>query len=186
MKTDARVRYTKMRIRESFLQCLREKPLNKVTVKEICVRAEINRATFYTHYADPFDLMEQIETEALEGLKVLIANRSSEGGILPAVLTGMAGPGTDYAVLISPNGDPSFAARCAELFRQEFIHTVAGQLSNATEAERDRAYHFLMGGCGNLIAAWMEEGMTASPEELAEELGRLSQAFLQAYVRLGK
>ena len=43
MKTDARVRYTKMRIREAFLQCLRKKPVNKVTVKELCQLAEINR-----------------------------------------------------------------------------------------------------------------------------------------------
>ena len=49
MKTDARVRYTKMRIREAFLQCLRKKPVNKVTVKELCQLAVINRATFYTH-----------------------------------------------------------------------------------------------------------------------------------------
>lgn len=52
MKTDARVRYTRMRIREAFFECLEKKPINKITVKEICDIAEINRATFYTHYAD--------------------------------------------------------------------------------------------------------------------------------------
>lgn len=46
MKTDARVRYTKMRIREAFFQCLREKPVSRITVKELCDTAEINRATF--------------------------------------------------------------------------------------------------------------------------------------------
>ena len=36
MKTDARVRYTKMQIRKAFLECIERKPLNKITVKEIC------------------------------------------------------------------------------------------------------------------------------------------------------
>lgn len=65
MKTDARVRYTRMRIREAFLACLAEKPVSKITVKELCDMAEINRATFYKHYADPFDLLDKLEGEAL-------------------------------------------------------------------------------------------------------------------------
>ena len=69
MKTDARVRYTRMRIREAFFECLEKKPINKITVKEICDIAEINRATFYTHYADQFELMQKLEEEVLEGMQ---------------------------------------------------------------------------------------------------------------------
>ena len=45
--------------------CIRDrhKPVNKITVKEICERAELNRATFYAHYSDCFDLLESIEEE---------------------------------------------------------------------------------------------------------------------------
>ena len=44
MKTDARVRYTVHMIQNIFLELLKEKPIAKITVKEICERAEINRA----------------------------------------------------------------------------------------------------------------------------------------------
>ena len=64
-KTDARVRYTRRVIKESFLSLLSEKPVNKITVKEVCEAAEINRATFYSHYSDCFALMESIEQEIL-------------------------------------------------------------------------------------------------------------------------
>lgn len=50
MKSDARVRYTKMVIKNSFVKLLAKKPLEKVTVKEICELSEINRATFYKYY----------------------------------------------------------------------------------------------------------------------------------------
>ena len=52
-KQDARVRYTKMVVKESLMELLRVKPVAKVTVTEICERAGINRATFYAHYSDP-------------------------------------------------------------------------------------------------------------------------------------
>jgi len=49
MKTDARTRYTLKVIEKSLITLLKEKPMNKITVKELCELAEINRATFYTH-----------------------------------------------------------------------------------------------------------------------------------------
>lgn len=68
-KTDARVRYTKMVIKNSFAGILEKKPLAKVTVKEICEYSEINRATFYKYYCDAFDLLEQMEQEFLKELE---------------------------------------------------------------------------------------------------------------------
>ena len=63
MKTDARVKYTRMVLKKALLELLEHKPVNKITVKEICERAGLNRATFYAHYTDCFDLLESIEEE---------------------------------------------------------------------------------------------------------------------------
>ena len=64
-KLDRRVKYTRMVITNSFIKLLGEKPLSKVSVKEICDLADVNRATFYKHYADPYDLLAQIEQELI-------------------------------------------------------------------------------------------------------------------------
>ncbi len=66
MKTDARVRYTKKVLRESLLYFMHYKAITEISVKEVCERAEINRSTFYKHYKDCYDLLEQIESEVLE------------------------------------------------------------------------------------------------------------------------
>ena len=63
MKTDARVKYTRMVLKKALLELLEHKPVNKITVKEVCERAGLNRATFYAHYTDCFDLLESIEEE---------------------------------------------------------------------------------------------------------------------------
>ena len=68
-KTDARIRYTQRILKESFLILLKQKPVNKITVKEVCEMAELNRATFYAHYSDCFALLESIEQELLEAFQ---------------------------------------------------------------------------------------------------------------------
>ena len=89
MKTDARVRYTKMMIQQTFLDLLMQKPISKITVKEICDIAQINRATFYKHYQDTYDLLEQFQSEAIQGLLALIENSSEKSTeqILVSILT---------------------------------------------------------------------------------------------------
>ena len=58
-----------MFIRQALLTLLKEKPLQNITVRELCQAAGINRGTFYTHYRDIYDLMEQIEEELTEEFK---------------------------------------------------------------------------------------------------------------------
>lgn len=66
MKTDARVRYTQQALKSALLRLLENKPINKITVKEVCGLAELNRATFYTHYSDCYALLEQIENDLID------------------------------------------------------------------------------------------------------------------------
>ena len=68
-KTDARIRYTQSVLKQVLLSFLKEKPINKITVKEVCERAGLNRATFYAHYSDCFALLESIEEDLLEAFQ---------------------------------------------------------------------------------------------------------------------
>jgi len=65
-KNNKRSRDTLQRIQQVFIQKLKEKNISKITVQEICLQAGINRTTFYTHYQDVYDLMEQLESEMSE------------------------------------------------------------------------------------------------------------------------
>lgn len=65
---DLRIERTKRNIKEAFLKLRKEKPLEKITVKELAELAFINKATFYSHYRDIYDLSEQLENEAVESI----------------------------------------------------------------------------------------------------------------------
>lgn len=63
---DMRIERTKKSIINAFLQLRSNKPLEKITIKELAALAEINKATFYLHYHDIFDLSEQLENEVVQ------------------------------------------------------------------------------------------------------------------------
>ena len=57
---------TEQKIKWVFLELLNEKELNRISVSEICQKANIHRTTFYVHYKDVADLMEQLIREMYE------------------------------------------------------------------------------------------------------------------------
>lgn len=69
MKTDHRVRMSQRMIRRAFLDLLKQKPMQRITVKEVCEEAGIHRGTFYAHYTDLYDLLHQIEEEMTKNLR---------------------------------------------------------------------------------------------------------------------
>ena len=93
MQTDLRTRYTRQVIDDAFLQLLRQKPVERITVKEVCALAQINRSTFYRQYKDCFDLMEQLQQRALELLDALLQSAEAQGteATMTAVLGALRG-----------------------------------------------------------------------------------------------
>lgn len=184
MKTDARVRYTRMRIRDSFLTCLAEKPVSKITVKELCDMAEINRATFYKHYADPFDLLEKLEDEALAWLEKAIGEDKFRQDILLTILRNLSSHDNPYGALASANGNPGFAGRISALFYREYQPKMAQWLPGCTEDEATAVYLFVVGGCSRLLTGWMQDERRTPPEVVAAQLEAMTETFIRAYSKL--
>lgn len=65
---DLRVERTRGSIINAFLSLRAKKPLEKITVKELCQLARINKSTFYTHYSDIFALSDALEGEVVEAI----------------------------------------------------------------------------------------------------------------------
>ncbi|MBP5091023.1 MAG: TetR/AcrR family transcriptional regulator [Bacilli bacterium] len=68
-RLDARVIRTKRDLRSSLLSLLKEEPFEKITVKMICDHASINKMTFYAHYQDKYDLLDDLVRSMGEGVR---------------------------------------------------------------------------------------------------------------------
>lgn len=64
-KTDLRVQRTRKLIMDSFMELSGAKEFKDITVKDITTEAMINRATFYYHFEDIYDLLEKVLSEVL-------------------------------------------------------------------------------------------------------------------------
>jgi len=56
-----RAQYTQQVIEDTVLQLLETKPVESISVTEVCQLADVNRTTFYRHYTDIFQCLDQIE-----------------------------------------------------------------------------------------------------------------------------
>ena len=65
---DLREKKTRRSIRSAFLQLRARKPLERITVKELCELAEISKATFYLHYHDLYDLSDHLQQEVVQSI----------------------------------------------------------------------------------------------------------------------
>ncbi|MBO4667969.1 MAG: TetR/AcrR family transcriptional regulator [Bacilli bacterium] len=67
-KVDIRIIRTKKAIESAFIEILSEKSFTKITIEEICRKANVNRMSFYNHYEDKYDLLNVIITNVKETL----------------------------------------------------------------------------------------------------------------------
>ncbi|WP_130838308.1 TetR/AcrR family transcriptional regulator [Lachnoclostridium sp. Marseille-P6806] len=178
-QNDARVRYTTQAVRAAFIALLHEKPLSKLTVKEICVRAGINRATFYKHYADVYDLMEKTEGEMLRHIRDSLGKIDERG--VEAVLTEMLMQAKEFAapylIMFTENGDPFLAHRIGRICRDMMIERLprpAGAQENGELTEMYYAY--LSGGTAGAVSVWFGGGMKTEPAAVAGEIMRMTGA----------
>ena len=71
---DRRVRRTRKQLRECLVTLLKQKKVQDITVRELTELADLNRGTFYLHYKDVFDLMDQIKNELIEEVESVLTH----------------------------------------------------------------------------------------------------------------
>ncbi|MDE7218666.1 MAG: TetR/AcrR family transcriptional regulator [Oscillospiraceae bacterium] len=170
MKTDARVRYTRKVIRDAFLDILKEKPVSKITVKEICDQAEINRGTFYKHYRDCYDLLHQIEEEGLREFEKMLASIQATGtqAAVEAILRTLQSNSQLIRGLDNSTDGQRFinrlAGRCF-LYMEQWLGPVPQ--NTPAPAKRDAGFAFMAGGSSSVIEWWLRSGMKEPLETVA-------------------
>jgi AcrR family transcriptional regulator len=183
---DLRVRRTRKLLQQAFIELTVEKGFAALTVRDITERAMVNRSTFYRHYLDKYDLLEQYMNEIYEltedrtdfaEKREPTSHEASPGPL--SLLKHIQQFADFYRVMLGAKGDPLFAQR----FRQNTEKRFRSMLAQAfTEPEPDappidlRLCCIAYAGVG-ATAWWLEQEQPCSPEQLASWLGQLSGAI---------
>lgn len=188
---DHRVRITKKLIRHALTDLMRNKPIQNISVKELCEKAGINRGTFYAHYEDIYDLMNQIEQELLDDFVQVLAPiylDADKGHFLRNVCKGifrLLQENSDICtVLLGEHSDKSFMDTLLRYGRDSYLAAYPQYFEKATPLQLEYFYAFISNGCIGMVRYWLAEGMRVSSDEVAhmaeEFMLKGVEIFLQA------
>ena len=181
MANDRRVRYTKQVLGECLIRLLKEKPLSQVTVSELCRMAEINRSTYYTHYANPYDQLEQMERELLDNLAhIMEAGRGHESDldVIAEVCRYYWDNRELFLLLDNSNTAASYNYREINALQNSAFSAWEAQNYQYSGIEREYAYTYVIAGTNGVLHKWLhQEDGQFSPEQMA--------ALLQQFIDYG-
>jgi len=159
-KNDRRTRYTKQVIKDSLLELLRTTPIEQITVKALCEKAEINRATFYNHYETLTILMEELEYETYKSFMNLLSTAILDEHFVNHLVTTILEFLKD-----NPNTRELFLSKTTAgkgLFRliEELQHDNVIPVMNLTEDNRQKAkwtLTFVSSGIREVLRQWFAQ-----------------------------
>ncbi len=170
---DRRIRKTKSQLRQGLTELLEEKSVKDITVRELSERIDINRGTFYLHYKDIYDMVEQIQTEMFKDFHSVLdkhTTKSLNGKPLPMlidVFLFVAENSDMCKVLISKNGDVAFLNQLKDLVKNRCLNDWIEIFNTEKSQNFEHFYSFIVAGCIGLLQSWLESGLKESPEQMA-------------------
>lgn len=178
-----RTEITRRLIRSALLKEMKEKPVSRITVKDLCLRAEISRPTFYQYYRDVYDLADQTETEFITALTQAIgqtpAFRKADRARIYKSFCALCLENRDlFLCFYGPNGDPAFIHKIID-------NAPASQTGLKTSYDLHYSLSFLYHGTAAIIYEWLlKEEDRETPEQIANVIIHLTfEGISQKYLR---
>lgn len=187
MAVDRRVKYTKMVLRESIIELLKEKPISRLTITELCKKADINRATFYSHYRDQFDLLTQIESEFIADINSYLDHFLLEAGednivqILVKILDYIDQNSELCHVLLGNNGNIDFQTKIIQVVSQRVVFEWKKK-QRVDETTAEYIYTYVAIGSIGVIRKWLEDSNRKSPQNMAEFVTHLVYKGIESFI----
>jgi AcrR family transcriptional regulator len=170
MKENQRVRLTKKLLRESLTWLLAQKSIHKISVREVCDHAQINRTTFYKYYGSQYDLLKDMENEVLAQIENDLSTGKMQAADdvrwLSKIITYINENLDLCKLLINNTVDSQFPERLLKLPGIERL--LNEQLMEGYDSdEMDYVYQFVVNGGFSIIKSWINKDKRESPDIIA-------------------
>lgn len=169
-----RTRLTKRLLRESLLELLRDKPVEHITVKELCELAELNRSTFYAYYNDVSALYQEMGGELVQALLEHIRAINQGDGIDTGPMLSYIRDNQELFLLLVYRDKYLNANQPVQRqIIQGYFGLAPGLALPCAPEEREYFLEYLyMGGTG-VIHRWVQNGCDLPPKQVAEVIDTL-------------
>lgn len=167
------VRRTKRLLKSSLIDLLQMKDITKISVSELAEAADINRGTFYLHYQDIYDLLDDLENDiAMEFISISDRHRPEirKGDIFPVL--------RDFLIYISENAricltlskiknHNDMLRKLRKVLRENCLQDWSAMQKIMDTDTYEYYFAFIQAGYVGMLEYWMKNGMKETPEQIS-------------------
>lgn len=167
VKNNRRTLVTKRILKESLLSLMAEKPITKISIKEICDLSEMSRSTFYLHYQDQFELLKDIENEVLDKSFEALEDLGGDFNTIESIenfLNYVKSNKETFGVLLCQSDTIDFQNSIIE----KIANHVKESVPDFNEMKSDKyIFVFIMNGSLNVLRTWIMNDFDMAVHEMA-------------------
>ena len=171
---------TKMAIVKAFEELARVKNVDRITVKEITDKCQISRNTFYYHFKDIYDVLEEMLNQRVEQMiETLELNMQSGNSVQDTRRAGMRYILDNRELFFNLYQSAGVQEVKMYLDKSSSVlgHYLIDRLSegmNVSERDKDLIISFYHYAHAGMMAEWLEKGMK---DDLEERMNRMDVLF---------
>jgi len=181
-KMDLRIKRTKQSIIDAFLELLRDKDFNDISICDIAKKALIARPTFYLHFKEKrevlIEYLDRIFAEYLEEIKPVL-EKGDQLGLSTALFRQVQKNAPYLSSLIKDNSVDIIQDKMHQYIQEVFglllMEKIGNQSMNLPDNLRPYVIAAIAGMVYSVILQWMETGMQESPEQVGQLLQDISR-----------
>jgi len=164
-----RIRVSKKMLKDALTKLLSKKPINRISIKEICDVAGVNRTTFYKYYTDEYSLLLEIEQEYLD---LLVEGLSDETDRFEKLLIVLSQNPTLTQILFLNDTRHSLFKK---MFKMPLMTDILKKSTSEAMApeKREKVHLFIFSGIFALVVDWFEGGLKITPNEFAKTIRQI-------------
>lgn len=179
MKENQRVTMSKRMLKEALIDTLKRKPLEEITVSEICDSSGINRTTFYRHYNNPTDMIEEIAGEFFEKINECNQSVYKEGAMSPIFkVIQYVYEHKETSYLISEKSVYQIIMKRFNTSLPDDILKSAMSSNGMDEVEKKYTIKVIYASSYTIMNEWLANGMKEKPETVARIILNVSEKLL--------
>lgn len=167
------VQRTQALLKSGLTELMMTKPVQNITVRELTDYVNLNRGTFYLHYKDIQNLLENMENDMLDEF-VEITNshqpQDMKGKPFPLIcdLYKFLGKNAEFVKLVLvTNQEHNFKERLKEIIQKRCMNDWIEVFDKADSKLSEIYSSYVLSGYIGIIENWIQNGTRQSPEELA-------------------
>lgn len=159
-----RVKMTKILLKESLIELMKEKPIHSISIKDICSGADINRSTFYRHYETQYDLYDDIIKDISDDIGGIFEKVTKEGFTTTIFLTRLLeyieSKREIFLVVLSDKGNIRVGEAYIRMIKSFIDEDVVSELASYI-------INFIAAGMTSFLWTWLSKEERRSASDVA-------------------